>query len=69
MILTTQDKLLLVQGSPKPLLQGLSRLGAAVPQDAGVQTDAGIGHRLPGPVPVLPEGWDVHNDDNQAEEI
>ena len=55
MILITGDKLVLVQGSPKPLLQGLSQLGAAVHQDAGVQTDASVGHHLTGPVPVFPE--------------
>ena len=37
-------------------------------QDAGVQTDASVGHHLIGPVPVFPEGWDVHND-NQGQEV
>lgn len=68
MILITGDKLVLVQGSPKPLLQALSQLGAAVHQDAGVQTDARVGHHLTGPVPVFLEGWDVHND-NQGQEV
>lgn len=52
-MLITGDKLVLVQGSPKLLLQGLSQLGDAVHQDAGVQTDACLGHHLTGPVPVF----------------
>lgn len=68
MILLTGDKLALVQGSAKPLLQGLSQRGAAAHQDARVQTDARVAHHLTGPAPVFPEGWDVHND-NQGQGV
>ena len=33
-----------------------------------MHTDARVGHHLTGPVPVFPEGWDVHND-NQGQEV